>query len=70
MRRAFFVFSILFILSISFSACQKCTVCTHIDLVTGEEVIEEFCGSGTEVKNFEDEFLVDWDSIGGYCDRN
>ena len=51
-------------------ACTKCTVCTHIDQNTGEEIIEEYCGTGKQVTDFENEWAANYDSLGGYCARN
>ena len=45
MKNQFLLFGVLFVAA-TLGSCQKCTVCTHIELSTGEEVVEEYCGSG------------------------
>ncbi|HAE14399.1 MAG: hypothetical protein H6548_05605 [Chitinophagales bacterium] len=70
MKKLSLLFGVLFVAAATLSSCQKCTVCTHIELSTGEEVVEEYCGSGGEVGRFEDEWKSNWDSLGGYCTRD
>ncbi|KRP11211.1 MAG: hypothetical protein ABR95_09510 [Sphingobacteriales bacterium BACL12 MAG-120813-bin55] len=70
MKRLVLVFSALLLTAGFFSSCEKCTVCTNFDLATGDEVVEEYCGSGKEVDNFEAEWATKYDSLGGYCQRN
>lgn len=70
MYRFSFLFAVLFVIAFGIGSCTKCTVCTHPDLITGEEIIEEYCGSGQEVTDFENEWAANYDSLGGYCARN
>jgi hypothetical protein len=70
MKKLAILFSVMMLTAFGLSSCEKCTVCTHPDIATGEEVVEEYCGSGSEVTTFEDEWATNWDSLGGYCARN
>jgi hypothetical protein len=70
MKRLSLAFVLLFSVAAIFSSCEKCTVCTNFNLTTGEEIVEEYCGSGSEVNSFEAEFEARYDSLGGYCQRN
>jgi hypothetical protein len=58
-----------YFVTVLFSACQKCTVCTYIDQSTGEEIIDEFCGPGKQVDDYEAQWVEDWILNGGYCRR-
>ncbi|MFN0274221.1 MAG: hypothetical protein ACKVPJ_00625 [Chitinophagales bacterium] len=68
MKRTFYIFCLVATIAI-FPSCEKCTICTYIDQSTGEEVIEEYCGSEKQVSNFEEDFELDWINHGGYCLR-
>lgn len=70
MNKFLFLFALLIITAFGISACTKCTVCTHPDLITGEEITEEYCGSGKQVTDFENEWAANYDTLGGYCARN
>jgi len=70
MKRLIIILAVLFSGAALLSSCEKCTVCTNFDLATGDEIVEEYCGNGTEVNNFENEWAEKYDSLGGYCQRN
>ena len=50
-----FVFIALFAASLSVTSCKKCTTC-KIVTADYETTEEEFCGSDTEVSDFEQSF--------------
>ncbi len=69
MKKAEIIFPVLLCFAMAFGACTKCTVCTKFDVSTGEEIVEEYCGDGKQVNDFEKEWASKYDSLGGYCLR-
>lgn len=62
----------LFILSYTISSCQKCTVCTGTDALTGDDDIEEFCGSKSAVDSYEKNWVDSFSLLGqpAHCQRD
>ncbi|MBK7109314.1 MAG: hypothetical protein IPH61_09365 [Bacteroidetes bacterium] len=69
MKKSALISMLLVCFALTLGACTKCTVCTTFDLTTGEEIVEEYCGTGTQVTDFEKEWSINYDTLGGYCAR-
>lgn len=69
MKRVAICFFLLLTIAASFSACEKCTVCTS-STPAGDMVTEE-CGNEPDVRTFEDHFIdsVTQEGFTGYCER-
>ncbi|MBC8046573.1 MAG: hypothetical protein H7Y00_07240 [Fimbriimonadaceae bacterium] len=74
MKKLQFVFILILVAGSLLPSCTKCTVCTHIDMTSGEEVIDEYCAEGLSagklVSDYEAEWAENWEFYGGYCTRN
>ncbi len=62
------------IFTLSFSSCKKCTVCQIKAGTYYESAEDEFCGTSSEVKDFEDGYAERAESLGlptarAYCIR-
>ncbi len=69
MKRAAIYVLLLLSIAASFTACEKCTVCTS-STPAGDMVTEE-CGNEPDIRSYEDFFVDSVTQAGftGYCER-
>ncbi len=67
-RFAVYTFLLLSIAA-TFTACEKCTVCTSA--TPAGDMVTEYCGNEVDVRGYEDFFVDSVTALGfaGYCER-